>query len=197
MVVKEEIYNECEDLQGEEELQRSILEELLRNGYDFNKVRPSRGSLRRKRRTERLLKSGLTEDQKKKIQKDLYYDTLDVDNPFREDSDVDLSESKNDFRWIETEALKTLMKSGLSGSEWSVFFYILHRTRGYCNKLGYYTQTEVITIEEIKEYTGLTENTVYRVLGSLKHKQMIYTVKKGREVKTGVNFRYDTWNLLN
>jgi DNA-binding MarR family transcriptional regulator len=121
---------------------------------------------------------------------------LDRDNPFREDSDVDLSETKNEYRWIETESLKMLMKSGLSGSEWSVFFYILHRNRGYCNsKSKIHRHTDDISIEMIQEYTGLTENTVYRVLGSLKKKQMIYTVKRGREVKTGVNFRYDTWNL--
>jgi len=121
------------------------------------------------------------------------YNNLDLKNPYRENSSLDLGEMKKSFRWIETEVLMEMIKSGMLSGEGSVFFYILHFTRGYCNKNGYYRTIEYFPIDEIMENTGLSKTTVNRSLKTLQDRQMIYKVKERGIVKYGINFRYDTW----
>jgi predicted transcriptional regulator len=118
---------------------------------------------------------------------------LDNKNPFRTLSEIDLNETRKSFRWIETEVLLSLMKSGITSSDWSVFMYILHRTRGHCNKNKYYRHSESISIEDFIENTNLSKTTVYKSMNRLKKKQMIYEYTEGRSIMTGINFRYDTW----
>lgn len=137
----------------------------------------------------------LTKEDQTKKNKNIIYNDMDKNNPYRNKSKVNLSTGMTDFRWIETEVLKTLMKSSLNGSEWSVLFYIIHRTRGYCDTNKFYKQTEDISVEEIQEYTDLSIPTIYKTLKSLVSKKMVYEVKKGRSYRIGVNFRYDTWDI--
>jgi hypothetical protein len=73
--------------------------------------------------------SSYSPEEKKKIQKQMTYDLLDISNPYRKMSNVHLGNISKSFRWIETEVLLELIKTKLSSSEWSVFFYILHLTR--------------------------------------------------------------------
>jgi hypothetical protein len=77
---------------------------------------------------------------------------LDDKNPWQKSSKIDLNETRKSFRWIETEVLLSLIHSSITGSDWSVFMYILHRTRGYCNKKKYYRHAESISIDEMVEY---------------------------------------------
>lgn len=140
----------------------------------------------------------LTTEEKKEQEKRIknrIHDDLDRSNPYKKESNVKLSEGLYNYRWIETELLKKLMKSGLNGSEWSVLFYILHRTRGYCNKNRFYKHTEDISIEEIQEYTKLSVPTIYKTLKNLSNKKLVYEVKKGRTYKIGINYYYDTWEV--
>lgn len=110
------------------------------------------------------------------------YDGLDIDNPYREHSSVDLGDLKKYFRMIETPVLEKLIKYGLSGSEWSIFMYILDRTRGHMNKQGYYRHTDTISIQDYIDNTGLSKKTIYKNLKSLGDKHIIYEVEKGRSI---------------
>lgn len=126
------------------------------------------------------------------------FNHLDFYNPYRDLSRIDLHEEKRNWRWIETNVLKELMKSKLSGSEWSIFFSILHRTRGYCNKKsGFHNLIRDIPMTDIVSDTGMSRTTFYRTIESLMKKRIIYEVTEQRTGKTkiGINFRYDTWNI--
>ncbi len=143
------------------------------------------------------LNINLSEDEKTKLKEEYPFDYLDVQNPYRRQSKVNLTKEKNNFRWIETEVLKSLMSSRITGSEWSVLFYIIHRTRGYRLKGKLYKPVETIKTREIQEWTELSTPNLYRTLKSLIEKRIIYEVgcsPKGSH-KLGVNFRYDTWKL--
>jgi DNA-binding transcriptional ArsR family regulator len=132
------------------------------------------------------------EEINKKNKKRIYND-LDRYNPYREDSSMDLGEMSQSFRWIETDVLLQLIQSKLSSSEWSVFFYILHLTRGHCNKNKYYKTIENIPMYEIEEYTKLSPSSIRRSIKSLEEKHIIYRVEFRGIVSYGINFRCDTW----
>ena len=121
------------------------------------------------------------------------YDGLDIDNPYREGSSVDLGDLKKSFRMIETPVLLKLIKYGLSSSEWSIFMYILDRTRGHMKKDGHYRHTDSISLQDYTDNTGLSKKTIYKNLKSLGDKHIIYEVEKGRSIITGINWRYDKW----
>lgn len=150
------------------------------------------------------LNKDFTEPERKKFKIDYEKYCLDVENPFRRtDSYRQLLKDIQNFRKIETNLLLHLIKSGLSGREFSVFFYIFHRTRGF-NK-----HTVKMFIKDITDYTGISKKHTYKVLDSLKEKRMIYEVprpdndtddddKKNNDRNKhifGVNCYYPTWNL--
>ena len=132
-------------------------------------------------------------EQKKKIEKQMTYENLDISNPYRNSSSLHLGDMSKSFRWIETDVLLKLIKSKLSPSEWSVFFYILHITRGHCNRNKYYRTVDNFPIDEFVEMTGFSSSSIRRSIGSLKEKRMIYEVVERGITKYGINFRYDTW----
>lgn len=121
------------------------------------------------------------------------YNDLDRYNPFREDSSMDLGEMSQSFRWIETDVLLQLIQSKLSSSEWSVFFYILHLTRGHCNNNKCYRTIFNFPIDEIEEHTKLSPSSIRRSIKSLEEKHIIYKVDYRGIVSYGINFRCDTW----
>ena len=133
--------------------------------------------------------------EKKKKKSDGRLDNyLDDKNPWQKSSKIDLNETRKSFRWVETEVLLALTRSKITGSDWAVFMYILHKTRGHCNKNKHYRHAESISIDEIVEYTDLSKSSVYNSLNRLKKRQMIYEYTEGRgAIKDGINFRYDTW----
>lgn len=125
----------------------------------------------------------------KKNEKRSVYNKLDPLNPHRGSSSLDLGEVRErGFRWIETDVLLGLIKTKISSSEWCVFFYIFHLTRGF-----YYRSVYNFPIEEIQEHTGLSKSSVRRSIKSLLQKKMIYQIEKREVVYFGINFRYDTW----
>lgn len=141
---------------------------------------------------KKILNLPSREERIKKDKKRTYND-LDRYNPYREDSSMDLGEMKQSFRWIETVVLLQLIQSKLSSSEWSVFFYILHLTRGYCDKNKGYKTYEYFPIDEIEEYTKLSPSSIRRSIKSLEEKHIIYRVEYRGVVSYGINFRCDTW----
>lgn len=122
------------------------------------------------------------------------YNGLDFNNPYRDESRLDLDEEyDNGFRRIETSVLFALMGKKLTGYEWSIFFYILHKTRGFSNMKNKFTiEVEMKIPRAIKE-TGLSRSGIYRVLNSLSDKKIIYSVNDKERIKYGINYRYDTW----
>jgi DNA-binding MarR family transcriptional regulator len=146
------------------------------------------------------LKNDIPQEEKDELQKKYYLDYLDLKNPYRKLSKVNLTMERKNYRWIESSVLKTLMSSGITGSEWSVLFYIIHRTRGYrLSKIMklLYKPVEPIKIKEIQEWTELSTPNIYRTLKSLMKKRLIYQVGQTKDnyYTLGVNFRYDTWKV--
>jgi len=135
----------------------------------------------------------LTEEQKKEIRRKLQHNYVDLSNPYRKDSSLDLYDTMQEYRWIETGLLLKLIKIDLSSSDLRVFFYILNRTRGYCNKNKFYKHMESITNKDIQEYTNLTRSTVFRSLKNLKMKHIVYESLKEGKTLIGINYRWDTW----
>lgn len=131
--------------------------------------------------------------------KDKYINHMDVDNPYRKQSSLDLSQTIKSYRMIEKTLLLELIKSKIPSSEWSIFMYILHRTRGYRNKKGFDRQLDSIPIKMFEKSTGLHKKTIYKSIQSLIDKHMIYCVinetVKGTTIFHGINYRYDTWIL--
>lgn len=136
-------------------------------------------------------------DKTKRQDKEKYYNNLDMKNPYRKESSLDISKTMKSYRWIETDLLLKLIQSKISSSEWSIFMYILHRTRGYCNSKGFYRHLDSIPIKLFEKSTGLKKPTIYRSIKSLMKKHMIYEVEedtsRGVYVFHGINYRYDTW----
>lgn len=134
----------------------------------------------------------------KKVESKFSWNHLDWNNPYRRESKIDLEkEKKHGFRWIETNVLMELIKSKISGTEWSLFMYLIHMTRGYSNRTnGFRNMTRQIPISKVATDTGIPRTSVYRNLDSLNDKKMTYVItdKYGVE-KVGVNLRYDTWNV--
>lgn len=150
------------------------------------------------------LNKHLSKEKRDKLLIDYKKYCLDKDNPYRTNSSYrKLLDDIQNFRIIETNLLLHLIKSGLSGREFSVFFYIFHRTRGF-NKY-----TVKMFIKDITDYTGISKKHTYKILESLKEKQMIYEVsrpdndpddddKKNNDRNKhifGVNWYYSTWKL--
>jgi len=130
-----------------------------------------------------------SKEEMKKYEKQSVFKNLDKDNPYRNSSSLDLGEvKKNGWRWIETDVLLGLIKTKISSSEWCVFFYIFHLTRGFK-----YRSVYNFPIEEIQKHTGLSESSVRRSIKSLLKKKMIYQIEKRGVVYFGINFYYDTW----
>lgn len=140
-------------------------------------------------------------DKTKRQDKEQYYNNRDRENPYRESSSLDISKTMKSYRWIETELLMELIKSKITSSEWSIFMYILHRTRGYCDHNGFYKHLVGIPIRLFEKSTGLKKSTIYRSIKSLIKKRMIYEVEiddlKGVYTSLGINWRYDTWIYKN
>ena len=136
-------------------------------------------------------------DKTKRQDKEKYYNNLDMKNPYKKHSSLKLTETMKSYRWIETELLLKLIQSKISSSEWSVFMYILHRTRGYCNHNGFYRHLDSIPIKLFEKSTGLKKPTIYRSIKSLMNKHMIYEVEeenlRGVTLYHGINYYYDTW----
>jgi hypothetical protein len=123
-----------------------------------------------------------------------YYNCLDFKNPYRDQSQLDLDEVyDNGFRRIETKVLFELMRKKLTGYEWSIFFYILHKTRGFSNMKNKFRIEEEIKIRKAIKETGLSRSSIYRVLNSLSDKKIIYSIDDNGRIKYGINYRYDTW----
>lgn len=141
---------------------------------------------------KKILNLPSREERIKKDKKRTYND-LDDKNPYRDNSSLDLGEMRQHWRWIETDVLLELIKSKISSSEWSIILYILHLTRGHCNKNKYYRTIESFPMDEIEEYTGLSKSSISRSIKSLEEKHMIYKVVERGIKKYGINFRYDTW----
>ena len=154
---------------------------------------PTRKEINEEYRKKSLKSVTSSPEEYEKIQKQMTYDFLDSQNPYREMSNLHLGDMRKSFRWIETDVLLQLIKTKLSSSEWSVFFYIFHLTRGHCYKNKYYRTIYDFPIDEIQEMTGLSKSTVTRSIDKLKKKQILYEVKERGIKKLGINFRYDTW----
>lgn len=176
-------------------------EELFEELKNIDKSKINQGN----EKNTKEMKQNIDEECKKKIlnipsREEIYkknkkrtYNDLDRYNPYREDSSMDLGETKQSFRWIETVVLLQLIQSKLSSSEWSVFFYIFHLTRGHCNKNKYYRTIFNFPIDEIEEYTKLSPSSIRKSIKSLEEKHIIYRVEYRGVVSYGINFRCDTW----
>lgn len=170
--------NMCEIWEQEDDNDNPILtKEEIKSGY--------------KKKLQKSI-SSYSQEEQKKIEKQMTYDLLDSSNPYREMSNLHLGDMSKSFRWIETDVLLELIKTKLSSSEWSVFFYILHFTRGHC-KNKFYRTVDHFPMDEIIEYTGLSKSSISRSIKSLEEKHMIYEVVERGIKKYGINFRYDTW----
>lgn len=159
------------------------------NDEDYKPTRKELKEIERKN----MCNIDLSPEEKKKIDKQMTYDNMDMSNPYRDQSNVHLGYISKSFRWIETEVLLELIKTKISSCEWSVFFYILHLTRGHCNRNKYYRLTHNFPIDELKEMTGYSRTSITRSIKSLSDKHMIYMVVERGVKKYGINFRYDTW----
>lgn len=190
---------EFEDM-TDEELDEE-LKYLLKQIWNSNKPNNNQGN----EKTTKEMKQKIDEEYQKKIlnipsreeidkkNKKRTYNDLDRYNPYREDSSMDLGEMSQSFRWIETDVLLQLIQSKLSSSEWSVFFYILHLTRGHCNNNKCYRTIFNFPIDEIEEHTKLSPSSIRRSIKSLEEKHIIYRVEYRGVVSYGINFRCDTW----
>lgn len=135
------------------------------------------------------LNQDLPEEEREKLKKDYIYDHLDIKNPYRKDSSVNLSKEIKNFRRIETNVLLNLIKSNLNGSEFRVLFYVIHRTRGFEKHVV------KISIKDIQEYTDISKPNIYKTVTSLLNKHILYGKKEDNFYHLGFNFRYDTWEV--
>ena len=126
------------------------------------------------------------------------FNSLDIGkNPYYSESKLNLDdEYDNGFRQIETNLLLELLKKDMTATEMKVFFYILHRTRGFCNdrnKCCYWHR--YISTKEIIEAINGKKSTVDRALKSLSDKHIIYSIKNEAYDRklTSINYRFDTW----
>lgn len=166
--------------------------EIWEQESNDEEYKPTRKELK-EIQSKQLRDQSVSPEEKKKIEKQITYDNIDMYNPYRNQSNVHLGDISKSFRWIETEVLLELIKTKISSCEWSVFFYILHLTRGHCNRNKYYRLTHDFPINELKEMTGFSRTSINRSIKSLCDKHMIYMVVERDVKKYGINFRYDTW----
>ena len=134
----------------------------------------------------------------KKKKRNYRYDSFDKNNPYKSESTLDLDdEYDNGFRQIETSILMSLLKKDLTVNEMKIFFYILHKTRGYSNPKNKWCYWENhISKKDILRDLGIPRSTIDRTMKSLREKQMIYSYNHPKYEKTditGINYRYDTW----
>ena len=140
-------------------------------------------------------------EQPPKTVKKSLFNGQDVDNPYRNQSKINLDETMVCFRRIETELLLELIKKkNTNWGEMRIWLYIFHMTRGFNKgKKGSYEKklyrhTHYIENHEIVEMTGLSSSSVSEGLKKLKEKKMIYEkIDERGNRQLGCSFRYDTW----
>ena len=113
-----------------------------------------------------------------------------MQNPYKDFSNID-PQKEDGHREIETTILQALIHAGLSGLEYSLTLFVLHKTWGWNKK------EDAIPLTQFEDATGMDRAYIVRGLKSLTKKHIIIVEHGGGRGRASVymlNKYWDTWD---
>ena len=113
-----------------------------------------------------------------------------MQNPYKDFSNID-PQKEDGHREIETTILQALIHAALSGLEYSLVLFVLHKTWGWNKK------EDAIPLTQFEDATGMDRAYIVRGLKSLTKKHIIIVEHGGGRGRASVymlNKYWDTWD---